>query len=64
QAGGAQSSRVPVPLLDDPYVAVRHAQIIDTDTESDPEEALSEAEESQPLVMGRALGSSELRQPG
>ncbi|GJS74712.1 hypothetical protein Tco_0707553 [Tanacetum coccineum] len=49
QADGAQSSRVPVPLLDDPYVAVRQAQLVDIDTESDPEEAPSEAEESQPL---------------
>ncbi|GKC67233.1 hypothetical protein Tco_1099831, partial [Tanacetum coccineum] len=45
QADGAQSSRVPVPLPDDPYVAVRQAQLVDTDTESDPEEAPSEAEE-------------------
>nr|GEV68664.1 hypothetical protein [Tanacetum cinerariifolium] len=49
QADGAQSSRVPVPLLDDPYVAVRQAQLVDTDTESEPEEAPSEVEESQPL---------------
>ncbi|GJR21337.1 retrovirus-related pol polyprotein from transposon TNT 1-94 [Tanacetum coccineum] len=49
QADGAQSSRVPVPLPDDPYVAVRQAQLVDTDTESDPEEAPSEAEELQSL---------------
>ncbi|GKB97499.1 hypothetical protein Tco_0983636 [Tanacetum coccineum] len=49
-ADGAQSSCVPVPLLDDPYVAVRHAQLVDTDTESEPEEAPSKAEESQPLA--------------
>ncbi|GKB86459.1 hypothetical protein Tco_0958731 [Tanacetum coccineum] len=49
QADGAQSSRVPVPLTDDPYVAVRQAQLVDTDTESDLDEAPSEAEESQPL---------------
>nr|GEV04730.1 hypothetical protein [Tanacetum cinerariifolium] len=49
QADGAQSSRVPVPLPSDPYVAVRQAQLVDTDTESDLEEAPSEAEESQPL---------------
>ncbi|GJT72367.1 hypothetical protein Tco_1031653 [Tanacetum coccineum] len=36
RADGAQSSRVPVPLHDDPYVAVRQAQLVDTDTESDP----------------------------
>ncbi|GJS19487.1 reverse transcriptase domain-containing protein [Tanacetum coccineum] len=49
QADGAQSSRVPIPLPDDPYVVVRHAQLVDRDTESDLEEAPSEAEESQPL---------------
>ncbi|GKF80800.1 hypothetical protein Tco_0239402 [Tanacetum coccineum] len=40
QANGAQSSRVPVLLPDDPYVAVR---------QSKPEEAPSEADELQPL---------------
>ncbi|GKC16288.1 hypothetical protein Tco_1013070 [Tanacetum coccineum] len=43
RADGAQSSRVPVPLHDDPYVAVRQAQLVDIDTESEPEEAPSEA---------------------
>nr|GFA57186.1 hypothetical protein [Tanacetum cinerariifolium] len=43
------SSRVPVPLPDDPYVAVRQAQLANTDTELEPEETPSEAEESQPL---------------
>ncbi|GKE51509.1 hypothetical protein Tco_1486665, partial [Tanacetum coccineum] len=37
--------------LDDPYVAVRQAQLVDTDTESEPEEAPSDAKESQPLVL-------------
>ncbi|GJW86615.1 hypothetical protein Tco_0161955 [Tanacetum coccineum] len=36
-----------VPLPDDPYVAVRQTQLVDTDTESDPEEAPSEVEELQ-----------------
>ncbi|GJW46677.1 hypothetical protein Tco_0078323 [Tanacetum coccineum] len=49
QADGAQSSRVPVLIPDDPYVGVRQAHLTDTDTESNPEEAPSEAEESQPL---------------
>ncbi|GJU00957.1 hypothetical protein Tco_1111295 [Tanacetum coccineum] len=49
QVDGAQSSRVPFPLPDDPYVAVRQAQLVDTDTESDLEEAPLEAEESHPL---------------
>ncbi|GJU14828.1 hypothetical protein Tco_1142794, partial [Tanacetum coccineum] len=47
QADGAQSSRVPVPLPDDPYVAVRHAQLVDTELE--PEESPSAAEELQSL---------------
>ncbi|GJS48422.1 hypothetical protein Tco_0598543 [Tanacetum coccineum] len=59
QADEAQSSRVPVPLLDDPYVAVRQAQLVDTDTESDPEEAPLEAEESQPLGYRVPLMSEE-----
>nr|GEY98819.1 hypothetical protein [Tanacetum cinerariifolium] len=46
-ANGAQSSRVPVPLPDDPYVAVRQAQLVDTDTESDLEEASLKVEELQ-----------------
>ncbi|GKD86100.1 hypothetical protein Tco_1357254 [Tanacetum coccineum] len=36
QVDGAQSSRVPVPLLEDPYEAIRHAYLDGTDTESDP----------------------------
>nr|GEX20249.1 hypothetical protein [Tanacetum cinerariifolium] len=49
QADGAQSSRVPVPLPDDPYVAVRQEYLVDTDTESQPIKAPLEADESQPL---------------
>ncbi|GKA52952.1 hypothetical protein Tco_0746267, partial [Tanacetum coccineum] len=40
-------SQVAVPLPDDPYVAVRHAQLVDTDTKSDPKEAPSAVEELQ-----------------
>ncbi|GJY99428.1 hypothetical protein Tco_0516858 [Tanacetum coccineum] len=47
QDDGAQSSQVLVPFLDDPYVAVRQAQLVDTDIESDPEEAPLEVEELQ-----------------
>ncbi|GKF57918.1 hypothetical protein Tco_0171455 [Tanacetum coccineum] len=47
QANGAQSSRVPVPLLDDPYVAVRQVQLVDT--KSELEEAPSKVEELQSL---------------
>ncbi|GKE17107.1 hypothetical protein Tco_1424684, partial [Tanacetum coccineum] len=45
QADGSQNPRVPVPLPDDPYVAVRQAQLVDTDTESDLEESPSKVEE-------------------
>ncbi|GKD30951.1 hypothetical protein Tco_1241729 [Tanacetum coccineum] len=36
QADGAQSSRVPVPLLEDPYEAIRQAYLDGTDTKSEP----------------------------
>ncbi|GKC38454.1 hypothetical protein Tco_1050838, partial [Tanacetum coccineum] len=35
QADGAQSSRVPVPLPEDPYEAIRHAYLDGTDTKSE-----------------------------
>nr|GEV45424.1 hypothetical protein [Tanacetum cinerariifolium] len=44
-----QSSRVPVPLPDDPYVAVRQTLLVDTDNELEPEEVSSETDDSQPL---------------
>ncbi|GJZ82667.1 hypothetical protein Tco_0647840 [Tanacetum coccineum] len=47
QADGAQSSRVLVPLSDDPYVAIGQARLVDT--ESEPEEEPSEVEELQSL---------------
>ncbi|GJW63257.1 hypothetical protein Tco_0115141 [Tanacetum coccineum] len=47
QDNGAQTSRVPVPLPDDPYVAVRQARLVDT--KSELEEAPSEGEELQSL---------------
>ncbi|GJY01105.1 hypothetical protein Tco_0359257 [Tanacetum coccineum] len=36
QADGAQSSRVPVPLPEDPYEAIRQAYLDGMDTESEP----------------------------
>ncbi|GJW23317.1 hypothetical protein Tco_0033939 [Tanacetum coccineum] len=48
QADGVQRFRVLVPLPDDRYVAVRQAQLVDT--ESEPEEAPSEAEELHSLA--------------
>ncbi|GJV22114.1 hypothetical protein Tco_1371134 [Tanacetum coccineum] len=52
-------NKVPVLLPGDPYVAVRQAQLVDTYTESDPEEAPSEAEESQLLGSRVPLMSEE-----
>ncbi|GKB96092.1 hypothetical protein Tco_0982229, partial [Tanacetum coccineum] len=52
-------------LPDDPYVAVRQAQLVDTNTKSELEEAPSEAEEPQPLgsivpLMSEEFEASEL----
>nr|GEZ14520.1 hypothetical protein [Tanacetum cinerariifolium] len=63
-ADGAQSSRVPVPLPDDPYVVVRQAQLVDTKTKSDPEKAPSEVEELQSVgsrvpLMGKEFKAFE-----
>ncbi|GJU66839.1 hypothetical protein Tco_1253098 [Tanacetum coccineum] len=44
KADGAQSSRVPVPLLEDPYEAISQAYLDGTDTESEPFEDLVETE--------------------
>ncbi|GJW01612.1 hypothetical protein Tco_1556863 [Tanacetum coccineum] len=43
-ADRAQSSRVPVPLPEDPYEAIRQAYLVGTDTESEPIEDLVETE--------------------
>nr|GEZ06935.1 hypothetical protein [Tanacetum cinerariifolium] len=59
QADGAQSSRVLVSLPGNPYVAVRQAQLVDTDTESEPEEAPSKEEELQSLGSRVPLMSKE-----
>ncbi|GKA50721.1 hypothetical protein Tco_0743794, partial [Tanacetum coccineum] len=56
---GAQSSRVPTPLSDNPYVAVRQAHLVDTDTESDPKEAPLELVEFQPLFSRASLTDEE-----
>ncbi|GJZ76972.1 hypothetical protein Tco_0641644, partial [Tanacetum coccineum] len=44
QADGAQSSRVPVPLPEDPYEAIRQAYLDGTDTESEPFENPTDTE--------------------
>ncbi|GJW31727.1 hypothetical protein Tco_0051759 [Tanacetum coccineum] len=51
QSVGAQSSRVPTLLPDDPYVTVRQAHLVDTDTESGPAEDLRETKVPQPLLV-------------
>nr|GFB97280.1 hypothetical protein [Tanacetum cinerariifolium] len=48
---GAQSSRVPTSLPDDPYVAVRQAYLVDMDTESGPLDDLREIKIPQPLLV-------------
>nr|GEU78681.1 hypothetical protein [Tanacetum cinerariifolium] len=50
---------MPIPLSDDPYVAVRQEQLVDIDTKSEPQEALSKAEELQPLGSRVPLMSEE-----
>nr|GEW12066.1 hypothetical protein [Tanacetum cinerariifolium] len=50
QADGAQSSRVPVPLLEDPYVAIRQAYLVGTDTKSEPFEGEAGTPESPHIV--------------
>nr|GEX19349.1 hypothetical protein [Tanacetum cinerariifolium] len=52
------------PLPNDPYVAVRQTHLVNTDTESDPEEAPLEVEDSQPLgsrvpFMGKEFEASD-----
>nr|GEU36015.1 hypothetical protein [Tanacetum cinerariifolium] len=50
QADGAQSSRVPVPLPEDPYEAIRQAYLVRTDTESKPFEDEARTPESPHIV--------------
>nr|GEU97472.1 hypothetical protein [Tanacetum cinerariifolium] len=50
QADGAQSSRVPVPLPEDPYEAIRQAYLVRTNTESEPFEGEAETPESRHTV--------------
>ncbi|GKD75096.1 hypothetical protein Tco_1333378 [Tanacetum coccineum] len=56
QTDGARSSRVPIPLLDDPYMAVRQAYLA-TDKVSDPSEtrAISPSDPTAPLSPDHAL---------
>nr|GEW07651.1 hypothetical protein [Tanacetum cinerariifolium] len=52
---GAQSSRVPILLSEDPIRAVRQSHLVDTDTKSGPLEYLKETEIPQPLPSAPSL---------
>ncbi|GJY41963.1 hypothetical protein Tco_0429233 [Tanacetum coccineum] len=55
QADGAQSSRVPVPLPEDPYETIRKAYLVGTDTESEPFEDLGNESPESPHVVASPI---------
>ncbi|GJZ04728.1 hypothetical protein Tco_0538003 [Tanacetum coccineum] len=55
QADGAQSSRVPVPLPEDPYGAIRQAYLVRTDTESEPIKDLGTESPESPHVIASPI---------
>ncbi|GJS65103.1 hypothetical protein Tco_0679667 [Tanacetum coccineum] len=59
QADGAQSSRVPVPLPEDPYEAIRQAYLVGTDTESEPFEDLGTESPESPHIVVSPVGHVE-----
>ncbi|GJW62419.1 hypothetical protein Tco_0111754 [Tanacetum coccineum] len=60
QADGAQSSRVPMPLPEDPYEDIRHAYLDGTDTESEPfEDPLETETPESPLTIAPPISLSE-----
>ncbi|GKD06049.1 hypothetical protein Tco_1181023, partial [Tanacetum coccineum] len=64
QADGAQSSRVPVPLLEDPYEAIRQAYLDGTDTESEPfEDPIDTETLESPLAIAPPISLSESTPP-
>ncbi|GKF06050.1 hypothetical protein Tco_0036718, partial [Tanacetum coccineum] len=64
QADGAQSSRVPVPLLEDPYEVIRQAYLDGTDTESEPFENPIDTETPKlPLIVAPTISLSESTLP-
>ncbi|GJV31198.1 hypothetical protein Tco_1391598 [Tanacetum coccineum] len=64
QADGAQSSRVPVPLPEDPYEAIRQAYLDGTDTESEPFEDPIDTETPElPLTVAPPISLSESTPP-
>ncbi|GKC13128.1 hypothetical protein Tco_1009910 [Tanacetum coccineum] len=64
QADGAQSSRVPVPLPEDPYKAIRQAYLDGTDTESEPFEDPIDTETPElPLTVAPPMSLSKSTPP-
>ncbi|GJX37525.1 hypothetical protein Tco_0250828 [Tanacetum coccineum] len=64
QADGAQSSRVPVPLPEDPYEAIRQAYLDGTDTESEPfEDPIDTETPESPLAIAPPIPLSESTPP-
>ncbi|GJV39189.1 hypothetical protein Tco_1417629 [Tanacetum coccineum] len=64
QADGAQSSRVPVPLPEDPYEAIRQAYLDGTDTESEPfEDPINTETPKLPLTIAPPTSLSESTPP-
>ncbi|GKE56805.1 hypothetical protein Tco_1495990, partial [Tanacetum coccineum] len=64
QADGAQSSRVPMPLLEDPYEAIRQAYLDGTYTESEPFEDPIDTETPElPLTIAPPTSLSESTPP-
>ncbi|GJT97184.1 hypothetical protein Tco_1092702 [Tanacetum coccineum] len=60
QADGAQSSRVPVPLPEDPYEAIRQAYLDGTNTESEPfEDPINTETPESPLAIAPPIPLSE-----
>ncbi|GKE08084.1 hypothetical protein Tco_1411635 [Tanacetum coccineum] len=64
QVNKAQSSRVPVPLPEDPYEAIRHAYLDGTDTESEPfEDPIDTETPESPLAIAPPIPLSEYTLP-
>ncbi|GKB99320.1 hypothetical protein Tco_0985457 [Tanacetum coccineum] len=64
QADGAQSSRVPVPLPEDPYEAIRQAYLDGTNTESEPfEDPIDTETPESPLTIAPTIPLSESTPP-
>ncbi|GJR63126.1 hypothetical protein Tco_0576156 [Tanacetum coccineum] len=64
QADGAQSSRVPVPFLEDPYEAIRQAYFDGTDTKSEPlEDSIDTETLESPLTITPPTSLSESTPP-